>query len=77
MIISVLIAYIVIIIQYTNGNMTDVVFIATTIMTSVLAILFEIISDIRETKRLREMLVGSLANFILDEDGNLKSEYKK
>ena len=63
--------------QYVNGNISDVLFIVLTIMISTVAILFELINDAKENRRLREMLMGSLASFILDGNGKLKEEFRK
>lgn len=62
---------------YVNGNISDVLFIVLAIMISTVAILFELINDVKENKKLREMLMGALASFILDENGKLKEEFKK
>lgn len=63
--------------HYVNGNISDVLFIVLAIMISTVAILFELINDVKENKKLREMLMGALASFILDENGKLKEEFKK
>ena len=77
MIVGLIVMYAIILYRYAYGNISDALFLASIIMVSTIFVLIEVHESVKQSKRLKEVLVGSLSCFILDEDGNIKDNYKQ